>query len=122
MRTETRLSSRQRGYTWEWNKAAALFRARNPLCVGCLAIGQVEPATIVDHIEPHKGNQSIFWCEANWQSCCGWHHNAIKPMLERMWFERKISIDDLRLDSPTAIKLSKSKPRKQTIGADGWPV
>ena len=28
------------------------------------------PATVVDHIIPHKGDMDIFWDEDNWQPLC----------------------------------------------------
>ncbi|RKJ07590.1 HNH endonuclease, partial [Butyricicoccus sp. 1XD8-22] len=27
-------------------------------------------ATVVDHIKPHQGDQSLFWNENNWQPLC----------------------------------------------------
>jgi len=26
------------------------------------------PATVVDHVIPHRGNQDIFWDQSNWQA------------------------------------------------------
>lgn len=60
-----RPSSRERGYTTEWQKERAAFLARpeNRLCAcGC---GQV--ANVVDHIIPHKGDMKLFWNRNNWQ-------------------------------------------------------
>ncbi|WP_390622926.1 HNH endonuclease [Ralstonia syzygii] len=28
------------------------------------------PATVVDHIVPHKGDQHLFWRRSNWQALC----------------------------------------------------
>ena len=33
----------------------------HPLCKYCAELGRVTPATIVDHIEPHKGDVNKFW-------------------------------------------------------------
>jgi 5-methylcytosine-specific restriction protein A len=33
------------------------------------------PATVVDHIVPHRGNQKLFWDRKNWQSLCKTHHD-----------------------------------------------
>jgi hypothetical protein len=44
---------------------------RNPPCVRC-----GEPATILDHRIPHKGNPALFWAEANWQALCQRCHNS----------------------------------------------
>ena len=57
---EPRAGSRRRGYTTEWERAAAEFRQRFPFCLGCAAVGKRERAIVVDHIEPHRGNQALF--------------------------------------------------------------
>ena len=28
------------------------------------------PATVVDHIVPHRGDHALFWDEQNWQPLC----------------------------------------------------
>jgi 5-methylcytosine-specific restriction protein A len=30
----------------------------------------LEPAVIVDHIQPHRGDPGLFWAQSNWQSLC----------------------------------------------------
>jgi 5-methylcytosine-specific restriction protein A len=72
---DTRASAALRGYDAEWRKARKLFLVSNPLCVQCAAEGRVVPATVVDHITPHKGNNRLFWDEGNWQPLCATHHN-----------------------------------------------
>ena len=47
-----------------------------PLCRMCKAQGQLVPAVIVDHIVPHKGDESLFWNVENWQSLCRGHHDG----------------------------------------------
>lgn len=60
-----RPSARQRGYSTEWQKAAKAFLAEpgNELC----ACGCGQPAEVVDHIVPHKGNRALMWNRSNWQ-------------------------------------------------------
>lgn len=70
--------STARGYGYQWQQARARHLRGQPLCVMCLAAGRVEPATVVDHITPHRGDQSLFWNEANWQSLCDHHHSSDK--------------------------------------------
>lgn len=117
-----RISARKRGYSGEWDRASRLYRAKHPLCIGCHAQGRVEPATVVDHIIPHKGDADLFWTEANLQSSCAWHHDAVKQQLEHMYLLKQISAADLRLDSAKALQVAGATPRKAAIGADGWPV
>lgn len=71
-----------RGYTKAWSKAAKAFRVKYPLCgmrpdaqrpvmSHCFDIGQTTPATLVDHVIPHRGEATLFWDEqSNWQSMC----------------------------------------------------
>ena len=59
-----------RGYDASWRKRRSLFLQRNPLCTKCMAQGVITPATVVDHIIPHRGNQQLFWDEENWQPLC----------------------------------------------------
>ena len=119
---DRRGNSRQRGYTAEWERAAAAFQRENPLCRGCLALGRVTASELVDHVVPHRGDRTLFWDQSKWQSSCRWHHDVIKARLERMVDERSIDADQLWLDSETAKRLAKLYPRRPTtVGLDGWP-
>ena len=69
-REAKRKNSNARGYGYKWRKARAGFLAANPLCVRCEADGITEEATVVDHIEPHRGDMALFWDRANWQPLC----------------------------------------------------
>ena len=59
-----------RGYDSRWRKARAAFLQRNPLCNECMKHGMLTPATVVDHVIPHRGDQKLFWDEDNWQALC----------------------------------------------------
>ena len=67
---ERRGTSAQRGYTHRWRKASRSFLKRHPLCVEHQRHGEVRPATVVDHIIPHRGDPQLFWDENNWQPLC----------------------------------------------------
>ena len=60
----------ERGYDGRWRKARSAFLQRNPLCVECMRKGVLTPATVVDHIIPHRGDKELFWNEENWQPLC----------------------------------------------------
>ena len=64
-----------RGYDARWRKARLAYLQRHPLCVECQKEGRLTPATVVDHIIPHRGDQKLFWDESNWQSLCAACHN-----------------------------------------------
>ena len=58
------------GYDARWQKARDLFLKHHPLCAFCQAEGKIVPATVVDHIIPHRGNKVLFWDQMNWESLC----------------------------------------------------
>jgi 5-methylcytosine-specific restriction protein A len=70
-----RKSARERGYTWAWEKLRAAWLREHPLCVECQKEGRVEPATVVDHVIPHRGDMARFWDETNLAGLCARHHN-----------------------------------------------
>lgn len=80
-----------------WRRLRANFLHRNPLCVFCEREGRIELATVVDHIEPHKGDRMKFW-RGPFQALCVTCHNSTKQAQE------------------------KSGKKKQAIGLDGWPI
>lgn len=75
-------SSRERGYTWAWEKARKRFLQAHPLCCYCERDGRVTVATVVDHMEPHRGDQKLFWDETNWAPMCVAHHSGEKQREE----------------------------------------
>ena len=88
----------QRGYGSRWQKARAIFLAEHPLCCRCGEEGQVTPATVVDHIEPHKGDQKLFWDQKNWQPLCKPHHDSAKQSEERRGYRAGCDADGRPLD------------------------
>ena len=81
-------SSTERGYTWAWQKARVKFLREHPLCVMCEDEQKLTPATVVDHITPHRGDQKLFWDESNWQPLCAPHHDSDKQLWEKSRAER----------------------------------
>ena len=79
-----RPSAARRGYGPRWRRARAAFLARRPLCAACRARGLVVQATVVDHLVPHRGDQRLFWDEANWAPSCKPCHDA-KTAREGRW-------------------------------------
>lgn len=71
----------ERGYDGRWQKARDAYIADHPLCVECKRLGLTVPATVVDHIIPHRGDDLLFWDERNWQGLCPSMH-AVKTRLE----------------------------------------
>ena len=52
------------------------FLRMNPLCHRCSTDIRPVIATILDHIEPHRGNYKLFWDHGNHQSLCEHCHNV----------------------------------------------
>ncbi len=76
-------SAASRGYDSRWTKARATFLRSNPLCAECGRSGRVMAAIVVDHIQPHRGDQILFWDRNNWQPLCKTCHDSIKQREER---------------------------------------
>jgi len=43
--------------------------------VECRSYERLTPATVVDHIIPHRGDERLFWDETNWQPLCKQCHD-----------------------------------------------
>jgi 5-methylcytosine-specific restriction protein A len=65
----------EQGYTNRWARVSKLFLVQHPLCAECERNGRLKPATVTDHIIPHRGDQELFWKESNWQPLCVSCHN-----------------------------------------------
>lgn len=59
-----------------WARRRREHLTREPLCRQCKARGVIRAAGAVDHILPHRGDETLFWDPANWQSLCIACHNA----------------------------------------------
>ena len=49
---------------FRWMRSA--FLMRNPICAIC----KREPAGVLDHVTPHKGDVALYWDQSNWQGLC----------------------------------------------------
>lgn len=94
---ERRGSARERGYDSRWDKARRGYLRANSLCVCCQVNGYLHPAKIVDHIEPHKGDQAKFWNSENWQPLCEWCDKNIKRAVENAWLAGRLPASSLNL-------------------------
>ena len=65
----------QRGYGRRWQKARLLFLGKHPTCRECSKQGRLTPASVVDHVIPHRDNMELFWNVDNWQPMCVRCHN-----------------------------------------------
>ena len=68
--------------TTTWKKIRERQLAIEPLCRFCKKDGVLTPATVVDHIIPHKEDMKLFF-EGPFQSLCKRHHDSTKQKIEK---------------------------------------
>lgn len=73
--------------------------AMRPLCAFCAAAGRATPATVADHVEPHRGDRAKFFDPSNLQSLCKTCHDAIKQTYEKSGHLKGSGLDGLPLDA-----------------------
>lgn len=69
-------------HTGKWRAMRAAHLKAYPYCVMCGGV-----ATVADHIEPHCGNEEVFFNERNLQSLCASCHSK-KTLKENGYFRR----------------------------------
>lgn len=98
---DKRRNAAQPWRAWYWTARWKATRLRQlqaePLCRMCRDQGRLTPATVCDHVEPHRGDEAKFW-RGPFQSICKPCHDGDKQRVER------------------------GGKVKAQIGADGWPV
>lgn len=83
--------------TARWVKRRAYQLSIEPLCRKCSALGVVKPATVADHIIPHRGDEHLFW-NGDLQSLCDHCHNSAKKAEEARGYSTDIGADGLPID------------------------
>ena len=91
----------QRDWKHFYSKASWLRRRKmqlnaHPLCSMCAARGVLTPATVADHVRPHKGDWNLF-ALGELQSLCKPCHDSSKRFFELRGYSND-------------------------AGADGWPT
>lgn len=69
--------------TKAWKALRLEQLSRQPLCCYCQQQGKVTAATVADHINPHKGDESLFFDGGNLQSLCKTCHDSAKQKAEK---------------------------------------
>ena len=85
-------------YGHQWRQLRARHLAHFPLCEFCRRLGRVEPATVVDHVIPHRGDVVLLFDPANLQSLCKTCHDGAKQEQEKSGTLRGSDLDGLPLD------------------------
>ena len=63
--------------TARWQAVRQRVLADSPLCTYCSSAGRTVPASVVDHVTPHRGNVDLFW-SGPFQSLCKVCHDGAK--------------------------------------------
>jgi 5-methylcytosine-specific restriction protein A len=84
--------------TSRWKRRRRAWLRAYPLCAYCERAGRVEVATVVDHVEPHRGNEQLFW-SGELQSLCSSCHSGIKQGDEARGYSTEIGLDGWPTDS-----------------------
>ncbi|QJQ03928.1 HNH endonuclease [Herbaspirillum rubrisubalbicans Os34] len=84
--------------TKQWFRLRHHQLQKEPLCRFCLEQKRVSAATLVDHIEPHRGVEEKFYDPANLQSLCKPCHDSIKQQMEKSGVMRGCDESGLPLD------------------------
>jgi 5-methylcytosine-specific restriction endonuclease McrA len=84
--------------TPRWKRARVVFLKANPICKFCAELGDVTPATVVDHVTPHRGSARLFWDQRNWQALCKRCHDSVKQKIERNGYSNTIGADGYPCD------------------------
>lgn len=74
-----------------WRKIRKAHLEAYPLCVMCEGQGHVTLASVCDHIEPHKGDEELFY-NGPFQSLCKLHHDSTKQRMEH--YSRELGGND----------------------------
>jgi 5-methylcytosine-specific restriction endonuclease McrA len=81
----------------------------HPLCKYCLDRGDIVPATVADHVIPHRLDPQLFWY-GELQSLCKMHHDGSKQTEEHFGHSIEIGIDGYPVrDIPTPVRSQQIK-------------
>lgn len=94
-----------------WQRLRAFQLMIHPLCAICASRGEVKPATVVDHVTPHRGNWTAF-VTGELQSLCKPCHDGEKKIVELRGYSTKIGVDGWPVDpAHPAYRKSVVKPK-----------
>lgn len=83
--------------TAKWKHKRRYQLTAEPLCRMCAQLGKHTPATVADHIEPHRGDPEAFWAN-ELQSLCNRCHSAHKQAQEKGGYLRGCAVDGSPID------------------------
>lgn len=94
------MSARHPWYgTARWQKLRLAQLRHEPTCRLCKQKHppRITPATVADHITPHRGDHTLFWY-GELQSLCDDCHNTTKQTIEKRGYDTRVDERGLPLD------------------------
>jgi 5-methylcytosine-specific restriction enzyme A len=82
--------------TQAWRRRRARQLQAEPLCRWCKSEGRIVPASIADHIDPHRGDRVKF--AGPLQSLCASCHSSRKQQLEKSGSVAGCDVQGIPLD------------------------
>lgn len=89
-----------------WKRLRLEQLRQEPLCAFCARAGRLSPATVVDHVVPHKGDERLFFDPQNLASVCRHCHDGAKQQQEK----RRFAPGSLRGSDTRGIPLDPTHP------------
>lgn len=83
--------------TKRWQQRRTKQLRSDPLCVMCKQLGKIVPASVADHITPHRGDEYLFW-HGELQSLCAACHSRHKQRQEKSGVLKGNNADGFPLD------------------------
>ena len=84
--------------TKQWREGRLAFLTEHPICAHCQRRDRLTPATVVDHIKDHKGNETLFFEQDNWQPLCKPCHDSDKRIEDSRGYMPDIGADGFPID------------------------
>lgn len=84
--------------TKRWKAIRSQRLNEDPLCKYCMDRGKATPATIIDHINPHRGDEALFFNYLNTQSLCKACHDSVKQSFEKTGTMKGCNKDGMPID------------------------
>jgi 5-methylcytosine-specific restriction enzyme A len=84
-------------HTARWQRTRAEQLKQEPLCRSCDRRDKVVPATVADHITPHRGDHDLFW-HGPLQSLCAPCHDHKTSVIEARGYDNEIGVDGFPVD------------------------
>jgi hypothetical protein len=107
--------------TAAWQRRRAHQLLVEPLCAFCLERDIVTPATVADHVEPHRGDINKFRL-GKLQSLCMPCHNRVKQQAEHRGFIKGSDASGRPLDPSHWANRPCGRAHRKPAGELGFPV